>query len=87
VPDDGFCDRVMPHVPARRRRHAWPLAAGILAGGALCWLSLHATPLLQTGWRDWLSGELSAPALILLATMTGISLLAAGWSVAEADDR
>jgi hypothetical protein len=87
VPDDGFCDRVMERVPARRRRHAWPLAAGISAGGTLCWLSLHSVPFLRSGWHDWLSGELSAPAITLLATMASISLLAVAWSVAEADDR
>jgi hypothetical protein len=87
VPDDGFCDRAMQTLPPRRRRAAWPLALGIVTGGALCWLSLLATPLLRVGWRDWASGELSAPVLILLATMASISLLAMAWTAAETDDR
>jgi len=44
-------------------------------------------PLVRTGWRDWLSGQISAPALTLLLVMAGISLLALAWTVAEADDR
>jgi hypothetical protein len=87
VPDDGFCDQVMQSLPARRRRAAWPLALGIAAGGILCWLSLHTAPLVRIGWRDWLSGAPSAPAIILLAAMAGISLLALVWTTAEADDR
>ncbi|HEX4534708.1 MAG TPA: hypothetical protein VH000_10790 [Rhizomicrobium sp.] len=87
VPDGGFCERVMQVVPARRRRYAWPLALGIAAGAVLCWLSLLSAPLVRTGWHDWLSGELSAPALTLLVTMAGISLLALAWTAAEADDR
>jgi len=52
-----------------------------------CWLSLLSTPLLRIGWKDWLSGEPSAPALILFAAMAGVSLLAMAWTAAEADDR
>ena len=87
VPDDGFCGHVMQRLPARRRRSAWPLALGITAGGVLCWLSLLATPLLRAGWHDWLSGQFSAPAVLLLATMAGMSLLALTWVIAEADER
>lgn len=87
VPDGGFCDLVMQSLPARRRRTAWPLALGSIMGGLLCWLSLHAAPLLRVGWRDWVSGELSAPAFVLLAAMAGISLLALAWTIAEAADR
>ena len=87
VPDDGFCVSVMQILPARRRRSAWPLALGIAAGGAACWLSMLSTPLLRIGWQDWSKGELSAPALILFAVMTGISILAMAWTAGEADDR
>lgn len=87
VPDDGFCDRAMQTLPARRRNYPWPLALGIVVGGILCWLSLQAAPLVRIGWRDWVSGELSAPAIILLATMAGVSLLAMAWTTMEADDR
>jgi hypothetical protein len=87
VPDGGFCDHAMQGLPTRRRRYAWPLALGIAMGGIMCWLSLHSAPLVRAGWRDWLSGEVSAPAFILLAAMAGISLLALAWTTAEADDR
>jgi hypothetical protein len=39
VPDDGFSDRVMLQLQPRRRRTAWPLLAGMLAGIGTCWLS------------------------------------------------
>jgi hypothetical protein len=87
VADDGFCDHVMQSLPARRRVYRWPLALGIILGGILCWLSLQAAPLIRIGWRDWVSGQLSAPAIILLASMAGLSLLALAWTTAEADDR
>ena len=87
VPDDGFCDRAMLTLPARRRRHPWPLPLGIAMGGILCWVSLHTAPLVRVGWHDWVSGVPSAPAAILLAAMAGISLLALAWTTAEADDR
>jgi hypothetical protein len=86
VPDDGFCDRAMQTLPPRRHRTAWPLALGITLGGILCWLSLYATPLIRIAWHDWLSGEPSAPAIILLAVMAGLSLLALAWTAVEADD-
>jgi hypothetical protein len=85
VPDDGFCDRVMQHLPARPRRRAWPLWSGIVAGAAACALSLASTPAVQLGWHDWLGGEPSAPAIVLLLALTGMSLLAMCWSLAEAD--
>lgn len=87
VPDDGFCDRVMQQLPPRRRRALWPLCCGILAGVAACWLSLLSGPLLPAGWRDWHGGELSAPVVVLLLAMTGMSLLALGWILAEGEDR
>jgi hypothetical protein len=87
VPDDGFCDSAMARLPTRRRRTAWPLALGIAAGGVTCGASLTATPLFHTGWHDFLSGHLSAPAIAILATTAGLSLLALAWTTAEADDR
>jgi hypothetical protein len=87
LPDDGFSERVMQRLPTRRRRVAWPLWAGVLAGMGACWLGLLSAPLLQVGWRDWAGGELSAPAIILLSVAAGMSLLASWWSVAEADNR
>jgi hypothetical protein len=87
IPDDGFSERVMQRLPLRRRRIAWPLWAGVLAGAGACWLSLLFSPLLHAGWHDWMGGNLSAPAIVLLLAMAGLSLLASWWSVAEADDR
>ena len=86
VPDAGFSAGVMHRLPPRRR-HVWPLAVGLVAGAAVCWLSLQSAPLVRAGWRDWLSGDLSAPALTLLLVMAGLSLLTLAWTIAEADDR
>ena len=83
VPDDGFADRVMQQPRPRRRRGAWPVMAGIAAGIGASWLSLLPTSLLRVGWRDWFSGELSAPAIILVAAAAGMSLLACWWTTME----
>lgn len=86
VPDNGFSDRLMQRLPPRRRRAVWPLWAGVLAGTAACWLSLLSTSLLHVGWQDWISGELSAPAIILVSAVAGMSLLACWWTTMEAED-
>jgi hypothetical protein len=88
VPAGDFCDRVMRQLPLRRRSVWWPLAAGALAGVVACWFTLsRAAPFLRTGWHDWFSGQISAPALALLIALTSASLLALAWAAAEADDR
>jgi hypothetical protein len=85
VADAGFCDRVMPLVP-RRRRIVWPLVVGMIVGAGLCWYYLLSSPLLHIDWRDWPKGEPGPAAIAVLLTMAGISLLALGWTSAEADD-
>jgi hypothetical protein len=85
VPDDGFCDRVMQRLPTRPRRRTWPLWIGIASGAAACYSSLSSTPLFYLGWRAWVGGEPSAPAIALLLVLAGMSLLAMCWSLAEAD--
>jgi len=86
VPDNGFSDGVMQQLPRRRRRAAWPLLAGILAGIAACWLSLLSTPLLHVGSQNWISGELSASAVTFMTVIAGMSLLACWWTTMEAED-
>jgi hypothetical protein len=84
--DAGFCDRVMQQLPPRRRPSAWPLAAGVLAGAVLCSLSVFTSPLWRAAWQGWLVGEWSSSTIIMLSAMAGLSLLALGWTLAEADD-
>lgn len=86
IPDDGFSERLMLRVPARRRRAAWPLWAGVVGGVAASWLSLLPSQLLHVGWREWTGGELSATGVTLLLAFAVMSLMAMCWSVAEADD-
>ena len=45
-----------------------------------------STPLWRTAWQDWLAGSLSAPAMLALSAMAGLSLLAVAWTLDEADD-
>ena len=87
VPDDGFADRVMRQPRPRRRRAAWPVAAGVAAGIVGCWASLLPATLLKAGWQDWFDGRLSASAIVALAAMAGMSVLAGWWSTMEAESR
>lgn len=88
VSADGFCERVMEELPPRRRRHrTWPMMAGIAAGMTTCWLSLRSVPVMTIGWQDWLALELSSSAMTLLLVVSGVSLLASLWVLAEADER
>lgn len=86
VRDEGFSRRVMQRLPRRRRRVSWPLWSGIVAGAVACWLALLSSPLPRTGWRDWMSGDWSAPAVLLLLAALGMAMLALAWGVAEAGD-
>ena len=83
VADDGFADRVLRQPRPSRRRAAWPVAAGIVAGMVACGFSLSSTALLRAGWQDWTVGELSTPAIVLMAVAAGMSLLACWWTTME----
>lgn len=87
VHDGGFSERMLQRLPPRRRRVAWPLWAGMLAGACACWLALLPSPLLHASWRDWSSGAWSTSAVIVLLAMVTMAVLALAWGVAEADDR
>lgn len=87
VPAGDFCQQVMERLPARRRRFPWAVAAGLTAGVAVCGVSLSAAPLARTGWRDWLSGDLSAPAVIVMLAAVVLAVLASAWTMAESADR
>ncbi|MBN8885670.1 MAG: DUF5056 domain-containing protein [Rudaea sp.] len=87
VLDDGFSERVMRHLPLRRRRIAWPIWLGVLIGAAACWICLTNVPLLYVGWRDSLAGVLSPAVIGLWLAMAALSLLALGWGLVESRDR
>ena len=87
VADDGFSERVMQHLPSRRRRAAWPVWMGVLIGTAACWICMDSVPLLHTGWRDWLSGQPTMAAIGLWVAMAATSLLALVWGLAESSTR
>jgi len=86
APDAGFSDRVMQHVRSRRRVSSWPLVACVFAGVLMCWLSLSGSPLWRAAWQGWFAGVWSASTFVTLAAMAALSLLALGWTLAEADD-
>jgi hypothetical protein len=87
VPDNGFCVRVMEVLPHRPRHSLWPVMTGIAAGAVLTLLFLLSSPLVQIAIRDWLHGEPSAVALLVMLTISSLSLLALGWTSAETDER
>jgi hypothetical protein len=87
VADDGFSARVMRQLPPRRRRSAWPLWLGLLAGAAACGLCLAGAPMLRAGWRDWLAGAWSMPVIGTWLAMLGLSWLALAWALAESRAR
>lgn len=83
VADDGFCDRVMQRLPARRRARRWQLPACMLAGLGACLWHLSSAPLIRAGLQDWMSGSLSPAAVIMLLAVMGVSLLASWWALTE----
>jgi len=85
VADDGFCDRVMRQLPARRRARRWQLPAGILTGLVACLWHLSSTPLIRAGWQDWMQGSISHASAIMLLAVMATSLLASWWALAEVD--
>ncbi|WP_158628799.1 DUF5056 domain-containing protein [Dyella choica] len=87
VADDGFSERVMQHLPARRHRASWPLWLGVLIGAAACWLCLAGVPLLHIGWQDWRAGELTTSAIGMWLAIAAMSLLALGWGLVESRHR
>lgn len=85
VADDGFCDRVMRQLPARRRARRWQLPVGILAGLVSCLWSISSAPMIRAGWHDWMRGSLSSAAWIMLLALMGMSLLASWWALTESE--
>ena len=56
-----------------------------LLGATLVQLVFSATSFLKLGaeWQNWMVGELSASAIVLMATAAGMSLLACWWTTME----
>lgn len=87
VADDGFCARLAETLPPRRPRARWPLAFGIVAGIAACWLTMRSARVAWVGWHDWLEGHVTPSALVLLAAAAVLGLLALAWALAEAQEQ
>lgn len=85
IADDGFCDRVMRRLPARRRPRRWQLPVAVVVGLGACAWSLSSAPVVRVGWRDWMHGDFSPAAAIMLLALMGVSLLASWWAVTESD--
>lgn len=86
VPDDGFSDALMQALPERRRVR-WPLWLGVLLGALASGLVLASTPLLRSGWQDWLAGQFSVASIGLWLTVMATGWLVLGWGLAESGDR
>lgn len=86
VADDGFCSRVMQHLPPRPRRLVWPHVAGLLCGAASAAWALQSSAVLQAGWHDVWAHVPSSPALLLSLATAGLSVLAAAWAWLEPGD-
>jgi hypothetical protein len=87
VADEGFCAGLVEMLPPHRPRAQWPLAVGIVAGMLACWFSMQSAPVALAGWQDWLAGDLTSSALVLLATAAGLGLLALAWTLVEANEQ
>lgn len=87
VVDEGFCAVLIERLPPRRPRANWPLAFGVAVGALACWFSMRSAQVALAGWHDWLSGDLTSTALVLLASVAGLSLLALAWTLAEAQEQ
>lgn len=86
VADDGFCAGLIERLPPRKPPIKWPLAMGVLAGALACWISVSAAPVALSGWRDWISGDLTSSALALLVLLTGLNLMTLAWTLTEAHE-
>lgn len=86
VADEGFCAGLVERLPPHRPHAQWPLAVGIVAGMLACWFSMSAAPAALIGWHDWISGDLTSPALALLASLAGLNLMALAWTLIEAQE-
>lgn len=86
VTDDGFCASLIDSLPPRKPPIKWPLAIGILTGLLACWLSMNAAPVALIGWNDWISGDLTSSALVLLALLTGLNMMTLAWTLIEAQE-
>lgn len=87
VADEGFCAGLVERLPPHRPRAQWPLSVGIVAGMLTCWFSMQSAPVALEGWQDWLAGDLTSSALVLLASAAGLGLLALAWTLAEANEQ
>ena len=71
VADEGFSVGLVESLPLRRPRAKWPLAVGIMAGTLGYWFTMQSAKVALTGWQDWLLGNLTSSALVLLASVAG----------------
>jgi len=86
VPDEGFCDRVILQLPAKRHNRAWPTLVGIAGGAAASGISLVSAPIMASAWNAWPAGSSAQSVLALMAAGLGLSTLALAWALAEVQD-
>lgn len=86
VEDGGFTDRVVRTLPRRRPQGAWFSLVGMLAGTVSCWLAIRSSPIVLSGWKNWVSGDSPVPLIPLLIAVLGLSLLGLVWAISESVD-
>ncbi len=84
VPDDGFTERVMCALPARRPQRPWVMPTAAIAGGLLAWLALMPIPLWEHVTSEWQAGNIGQNSVVLIALLFGTSLLGCWWALEEA---
>lgn len=86
IADEGFSDRVMAALPARRppQTYSRPLfIAAIVIGSLLALWNMADAELLQAAAQEWQSGSLGLSAALLLGTLLTLATGLAGWAISE----
>jgi hypothetical protein len=86
IEDDGFTDRVMRTLPSPHRQGAWFTLVGLLVGAVSCWMTVGSSPIILSGWHNWLGGRPSAPMIPLAVAVLGLSVLGLVWAISETMD-
>lgn len=83
VADDGFCDRVIQKIPARRKTNYVYLAIAFAVGMLAFFWQMVSTPMFLQGWHDLAQGQVSMAVMLVCAVFFLVSLLVSAWVLTE----